>query len=180
MPSRPPSSTPRRRPGGRLLGAVLACCLGPGALAPAGAGPGAAPPPPGPREAPAQASPAQAAPSRESWSQEKCARYRKGWSELLARRGARGLGPEFLDRHEAFLASGCTARGDVCPRSGEELEVANILTILAMNAGTASTFLPFACRPREPAAPALAPRPQTLLGPPGAARPGGPSIEDPA
>jgi hypothetical protein len=35
---------------------------------------------------------------------------------------------------------------DVCPRSGEEIETANVLTIAAMNAGMASTFLPFACR----------------------------------
>jgi hypothetical protein len=51
-----------------------------------------------------------------------------------------------VERHEAFLASGCTAKADVCPRSSEELEVANFLVVLAMNAGTASTFLPFACR----------------------------------
>ena len=81
-----------------------------------------------------------------SWTEEKCARYGKGWSELVARRGTSGLGEAFLARHEAFLASGCLARGDVCPRSAAELDVANILTILAMNAGTASTFLPFACR----------------------------------
>ena len=53
---------------------------------------------------------------------------------------------EFIERHQAFLASGCTATADVCPRSPEELEVANALVILAMNAGSASTFLPFACR----------------------------------
>jgi len=44
---------------------------------------------------------------------------------------------EFLDRHEAFLASGCTAKADVCPRSPEELELANIMVVAAMNAGTA-------------------------------------------
>jgi hypothetical protein len=89
-----------------------------------------------------------AAPNREgsSWTEVKCARYRKAWTDALARRGEQGLGREFIERHEAFLASGCTARADVCPRSPEELDLANILTILAMNAGTASTFLPFACR----------------------------------
>lgn len=85
-------------------------------------------------------------PPARTWTEEKCARYSKGWSELVARRGTAGLGEAFLARHEAFLASGCLARGDVCPRSAAELDVANILTILAMNAGTASTFLPFACR----------------------------------
>lgn len=81
-----------------------------------------------------------------NWSEVKCERYKKAWSDALARRGTRGLGRDFIERHEAFLASGCTARGDVCPRSAEELELANILVILAMNAGTASTFLPFSCR----------------------------------
>jgi hypothetical protein len=96
------------------------------------------------------AAPAQDA-AASSWSEQKCARYKEAWTELLRRRGARGLSGEFVERHEAFLASGCTTRGDVCPRSGEELEVANILVMLAMNAGTASTFLPFACRGPAPA-----------------------------
>jgi hypothetical protein len=82
----------------------------------------------------------------QSWSEVKCVRYKKGWSDALARKGTQGLGREFLDRHEAFLASGCTARADVCPRSAEELDLANIMVIVAMNAGTASTFPPFACR----------------------------------
>src|SRR3954465_15325736 len=84
--------------------------------------------------------------SSSSWSEVKCARYKQAWLEGLARRGRRGLGREFLDGHEAFLASGCTAKADVCPRSPEELELANIMVLAAMNAGTASTFLPFSCR----------------------------------
>jgi hypothetical protein len=81
-----------------------------------------------------------------SWPEVKCDRYKKAWSEALARRGPQGLGQEFLDRHEAFLASGCTTRADVCPRSMEELNLANMMVVAAMNAGTASTFPPFACR----------------------------------
>jgi len=82
----------------------------------------------------------------QSWSEEKCVHYKKAWVDLLARQGRRGLSQDFLDAHEAFLVSGCTVTGEVCPRSAEELQAANILTIRAMNAGTASTFLPFACR----------------------------------
>jgi hypothetical protein len=82
----------------------------------------------------------------QSWPEVKCARYAKAWDEALARRGTQGLGQEFLERHEAFLASGCTIRADVCPRSAEELNVANMMVVAAMNAGTASTFPPFACR----------------------------------
>lgn len=81
-----------------------------------------------------------------NWSQEKCVRYQKAWVELLRRAGKDGLGAEFIERHNSFIDSGCTTAADVCPRSPRELEAANVLTIQAMNAGMASTFLPFACR----------------------------------
>jgi hypothetical protein len=83
-----------------------------------------------------------------SWSDTKCARYKAGWAEALKRRGERGLSAEFRERHDAFVASGCTAKADVCPRSAEEFAMADVMTIVAMNAGTASTFLPFACPKR--------------------------------
>lgn len=85
-------------------------------------------------------------PRAESWTVEKCNRYKKAWSDALERFGRKGLGTEFFERHEAFLAGGCTDQPDVCPRSKEELDLANVLTIRAMNAGMGSTFLPFACR----------------------------------
>lgn len=88
----------------------------------------------------------QALAQEPSWAEVKCTRYRKAWSDALARLGTKGLTQDFLDRHEAFLASGCTAQGDVCPRSDEELKLANMMVVAAMNAGTASTFPPFACR----------------------------------
>ena len=74
--------------------------------------------------------------SPETWPEVKCDRYKLAWSEVRTRWGIRGLGKPILDSHAAFLASGCTARADVCPRSAEEIEVANVLTIAAMNAGT--------------------------------------------
>jgi hypothetical protein len=80
-----------------------------------------------------------------SWAEVKCTRYKKAWGEALARQGSKGLGRDFLANHEAFLASGCTERPEVCPRSAEELDLANMMVIAAMNAGTASTFPPFRC-----------------------------------
>ncbi len=76
----------------------------------------------------------------------KCERYTKAWNQALARRSTKGLGETFMTSHAAFLASGCTARADVCPRSAEELEMANTLVLMAMSEGMSSTFLPFACR----------------------------------
>lgn len=81
-----------------------------------------------------------------TWTEEKCVRYQAAWRTLLERRGRQGLSQAFLESHERFLASGCTAKPEVCPQSSAELDVANILVVAAMNAGTASTFLPFACR----------------------------------
>lgn len=85
-------------------------------------------------------------PAGKSWSEQKCERYGKAWTETLARRGSRGLSAGFLADHAAFLAAGCTEAGNVCPRSTEEFEIANIMVLAAMNAGMASTFPPFACR----------------------------------
>lgn len=86
--------------------------------------------------------PATAAPS---WHDIKCQRYASAWRQLLAQDGSGGLGAAFLARHEAFLASNCTLPPAVCPRSKEELAIANTMVVLSMNAGTASTFPPFAC-----------------------------------
>jgi hypothetical protein len=108
----------------RVLAAVVLACSVAGGLSSAGA---QTPPP-------------------KSWPEVKCERYGKAWTEVLNRRGRQGLSPEFVERHEAFLASGCTTKADVCPRSTEELDMANIMVVAAMNAGTASTFPPFACR----------------------------------
>lgn len=83
---------------------------------------------------------------KRDWTTEKCERYRKAYGQAVARQGTQGLGGEFLARHEAFLASNCTAQADVCARSKEELALANTLVVLAMNAGMSSTFLPFYCR----------------------------------
>ncbi len=86
---------------------------------------------------------AQEAPTR--WAVEKCARYRAAWEAVVDGGGAEGRGAEFLEAHGAFLASGCMERGAVCPRSPAEVEVADLLTVMAMNEGMASTFLPFRC-----------------------------------
>lgn len=87
---------------------------------------------------------AQPAPP-ENWPAIKCERYTKAWGEALAKFGRKGLGQPFIDSHEAFLASGCSIKGEVCPRSKEELDLANVMVIMGMNQGMASTFMPFAC-----------------------------------
>lgn len=80
------------------------------------------------------------------WPTEKCNRYRKAYEQALNRQGKQGLGPDFLAGHDAFLASNCQSRAEVCARSKEELELANKLVLMAMNSGMSGTFLPFNCR----------------------------------
>jgi hypothetical protein len=92
------------------------------------------------------AAPVRAQTEPDNWPAVKCERYSKAWDQALVRMGRDGLGPAFLERHAAFLASGCTARADVCARSDKEIAVANAMIIMAMNAGMASTFPPFYCR----------------------------------
>lgn len=79
------------------------------------------------------------------WVKEKCERYTKGWEDVLSRKGTEGISEKFLENHTLFLASGCLEKVNVCPRLPEELELANIMVLVAMNAGMASTFLPFSC-----------------------------------
>ncbi len=87
-----------------------------------------------------------AQPSATSWTAEKCVRYKDAWSAYIRRAGTSGLSPDFIAAHQAFIDSGCLQGRNVCPKSPEEFNAANAMTIRAMNAGTASTFLPFACR----------------------------------
>ncbi|MBK9082289.1 MAG: hypothetical protein IPL88_09550 [Rhizobiales bacterium] len=95
---------------------------------------------------PASAARAQEPP--QDWREVKCARYTQAARAYFARRGLDGLSADFLAAHDAFLTSGCDIRR-TCPRTAADLAAANVLTVLAMNAGAASTFLPFAC-PRGP------------------------------
>ncbi|MBB4039860.1 hypothetical protein GGR34_001507 [Microvirga flocculans] len=83
---------------------------------------------------------------KKSWPEIKCERYKTAWTDALAHRGVKGLSAEFMERHEAFLASGCTTRADVCPQSEDELYLADMMVAAVVNAGIAGTFLPFMCR----------------------------------
>jgi hypothetical protein len=97
-------------------------------------------------EAQSQASPESAPALNEpGWRAEKCARYRAAWTQALTRFGRAGLSDAFVERHDAFLARDCEPPREVCPRSKEELALANVMVLRAMNAGAPSTFPPFAC-----------------------------------
>ena len=98
------------------------------------------------------AQPASAQPEMPDWVEQKCQAYAAAWTQALELFGSGEMNYAFIAGNENFIASGCAEAGDICPRSGQELDIANALTLAMMNAGTASTFLPFRCPPAEPAA----------------------------
>lgn len=81
--------------------------------------------------------------------QAKCEAYRKAFDTVIGRVGRNGLSPEFLDRNNAFVAANCAGARDVCPRSPEELRVANIIVAQAVSS-TGGTFMPFGCPAQPP------------------------------
>lgn len=83
----------------------------------------------------------------DAWTTRKCEIYSTAWSRALDLHGDAGLGAGFVESQEAFIASGCADGAKVCPTSDAEIRLADNLTILSMNEGMASTFVPFACPP---------------------------------
>ena len=85
------------------------------------------------------------------WQVEKCRIYADSWNQALDFFGTDNLNYNFIAQNENFIASGCSAPPAVCAQSSQELKIANALTLAMMNAGTASTFLPFRCQAYSPA-----------------------------
>lgn len=88
---------------------------------------------------------AAAAAAEASWTERKCELYADATAAALSWTPPEGLGEEFLARHQAFLDSGCTRPHDVCPRTPQEVALADLLLAMSMSEGMASTFVPFAC-----------------------------------
>lgn len=80
-----------------------------------------------------------------SWQQQKCALYAEAWNRALDSIGSDDINYNFLATNENFIASGCTDAMAACPQSAQEHQIAELLTLVMMNEGTASTFLPFRC-----------------------------------
>jgi hypothetical protein len=81
----------------------------------------------------------------DDWARRKCALYATAWQRVLDTRDMGGIGADFIATHRAFIDSGCDAAIRVCPRSPGEIALADLLTVLSMNEGMASTFVPFDC-----------------------------------
>lgn len=80
-----------------------------------------------------------------AWQQQKCALYADAWSRALETVGPDDINYNFLASNENFIASGCMESAGICPRSNRERDIADLLTMVLMNEGAASTFAPFRC-----------------------------------
>ncbi len=86
-----------------------------------------------------------AAQESSAWQEQKCALYADAWGRALDSVGSDDINYNFLATNENFIASGCTETVAACPTSNQEREIADLLTMVMMNEGAASTFLPFRC-----------------------------------
>ncbi|MCO6384164.1 hypothetical protein [Oceanicola sp. 502str15] len=81
------------------------------------------------------------------WTARKCELYEMAFADALSIQGPSGLRESFLAENDAFVATGCSTRQSVCAETPEEVALANLLTVMTMNEGMASTFVPFGCAP---------------------------------
>lgn len=81
------------------------------------------------------------------WTAEKCGRYTRAWHMATDGLATGTLSDRFLADHDAFLDSGCTIRGTVCPMTKSEYDLANMLSLMAVAEGATGSFLPFHCTP---------------------------------
>ena len=88
---------------------------------------------------------ANAEPAPPDWSAQKCALYADGWQWVLSTQDLSGISSAFLTDHQRFIDAGCDHSIEICPQSGAEYALADLLTVISMNEGMASTFVPFAC-----------------------------------
>jgi hypothetical protein len=80
-----------------------------------------------------------------TWTEQKCVLYQRAWDSAYAAIGPDGISAEFISKNTAFVSTGCQEPIGVCPRSDEEINMANMLTVMTMSEGMASTFVPFNC-----------------------------------
>lgn len=81
----------------------------------------------------------------DAWSQKKCTLYGEAWRKVVEWQGREGLGHDFIEGNERFIADGCSTPARVCPKSAEELKAADTLSMMVISQGITGSFLPFGC-----------------------------------
>lgn len=81
----------------------------------------------------------------DAWTLRKCALYAQATDDALAVLGQEGISPRFLEENQTFIRSGCVAPAGICAQTAQDYALADLLTMMTMNEGMASTFVPFGC-----------------------------------
>ena len=81
----------------------------------------------------------------DDWTTRKCELYAAAWQQVLDSHDLHDVRPGFVSGHQDFIDGGCDAGITVCPATQAEIALADLLLVLSMNEGMASTFVPFAC-----------------------------------
>ncbi len=87
--------------------------------------------------------------AQDGWSGRKCDLYANAWRDVLATRDLRDVSAGFIARHQAFVDGGCPGTTRICLQNPADIALADLLTVLSMNEGMASTFVPFGCPDRD-------------------------------
>lgn len=82
----------------------------------------------------------------QDWTAQKCDLYTQAWNWVLETQDMTGVRAVFIEEHQSFIDAGCDHAIEICPVGKPELKLADLLTVLSMNEGMASTFVPFACK----------------------------------
>ncbi|GEM_PF-1184387 len=80
-----------------------------------------------------------------NWQQQKCQIYETFWQKALDQSRTGEISHDFATQNADFIASGCTQRNNICPKSDQEKKIADALSLVMINAGASGTFLPFSC-----------------------------------
>lgn len=81
----------------------------------------------------------------DDWTRTKCDLYGSAWQDVMAFYDFSGISKTFRDQHQNFIDLKCPEDLRICAVSPEEIALANMLIVLSMNEGMASTFAPFGC-----------------------------------
>ncbi|MBK0327397.1 hypothetical protein I5535_08825 [Rhodobacteraceae bacterium F11138] len=87
--------------------------------------------------------------AQDAWTQRKCGLYAAAWQQVLDANALDGVRETFRQRHQDFIDRGCPAETRICARTQAEIDLADLMTVLSMNEGMASTFVPFGCPDRD-------------------------------
>lgn len=85
-----------------------------------------------------------------AWQSQKCQAFEAAWGRALDVHGTDNMNYDFVAQNENFIESDCIEQSAICPRSDQEIDVANDITFEMMGIGLASTFLPYRCQAEQP------------------------------